>query len=227
MTLKSTPSPSTSPALAEYLADREGLSGSARKKFLLFLRESLGFHISARPGSWRTLLTVAVLASLIGPVLDDWVGSAQWQLWIWCGYTLLGAGLALVLRSAERRTIAVDRETYWRIYCLLFRPILMSEKPGLVDRNQIDDRSAHERLAIRPMLSLRTMLCEGSVDLWWSSILGLWSGMLGLLVAKVCLAPVSLGWAIGLPLGGIVLGPVSCVYGQRAAFLWVLRVGRI
>jgi hypothetical protein len=173
-----------------------------------------------------TLLVVSVLVGAASPMFSDRVGTSNWGVWIWGGCSLLGVALALALRGARRRPVTIDQETHWRVYCLLLRPAILAEKQGLLDRNEVGDRSAHERLSLLPVDSLLTMIREGGADLWWSITMGLWCGMLGFLLVTVYFAPVSLGWAIAVPVAGLAMGPVGYTCGRNMALQWALRARR-
>jgi hypothetical protein len=193
--------------LAEDLADREGLTGKARQRFLEFLAN---FDRPVRPGSWRILLSVSATASVLGLFLVPWPGSGQAFppfLFFWLGSAVLGMILSFGLRRAEQAPIQHDPELNWRVYCLVLRPILLTENPGLLDRNLPTDRSAHETAVVRPVEVCRSIYLDRGADFWWSSILGLWLGMFVLLLGHL-----KLGWSPTwlwiLPLTGLALGPI-------------------
>ncbi len=149
------PTPSTL-LLAEYLADREGLTGAARDRFLMFLGESLGFHQPARPGHWRTLLALTLLSGLAGLAFDypNHPAEASWRLAFWPGCVLLGVLLAWRLRQAEGKQAEPDLEIHWRVYCLLLRPVASNRQLQSIIDTYLSETYTAPDAADRPDLIL-------------------------------------------------------------------------
>lgn len=207
---------SPSEEVVEFLADREGLSGGARRRFLNLLREYGSFRQVARPRTWRTLFLVSVLLALIGFVLDN--RSAWSDRLVWPGCLLLAMGP--IWRFHRKETGAPDshRETDWHAYCLFLRPVILSEHPGLLDRNRnsLPQESARERVQSLP--TLRDLVHERGPDFWWSAVLGLWCGMLALLVVHLTLAATRWVLSVAFPIGGLLLGPAIWTLLQRIIY---------
>ena len=142
--LKSLPSGQEEGDLADYFADREGLSGAARARFLRLLSQSLGVGRSTRESGRRALCAGAAVMGLVCLGLDYWAhrgGVSTWLIVAWAACACAGAGLGLAHRRVELRTPEPSLDIHWRVYCLLIRPIILVEQPGLLDRNLKDDCS--------------------------------------------------------------------------------------
>jgi hypothetical protein len=211
--------------LAGYFADREGLSGAARARFLRLLSESLGVDRPTHNAGWRELLTGATVMGLACLGLDYWAhggGVSFWLIVVWVACSIVGIGLSLVHRWVERKTPEPSLDIHWRVYCLLIRPILLAEQPGLLDRNLKDDKSATERIVVRPVSTLRGMVAERGADFWWALLIGLWGGMLVALTVRLLFEPKEPLIVLLFPLIGSLLGPIVWTLWQCFAF-WVAR----
>ena len=216
-----------SAAIAEYLADREGLRGAARGHFLRLLCESLGYRRTARRRNAWAVGGAALGVAALGLLIEILRG-ARWEsvsVFAWLGFAVLGATLAVVLARAERRTGTEDREIEWRVYCLLLRPVILAERPGLLDRNLLADRGARERLDIPPRQMVATILRERRTDLWGPGAVGWCIGLVALISWRVAVGPEV--WTFALPLMGFVLGPVAWAYWRIAVYLRVERAARL
>jgi hypothetical protein len=198
---------SFSPALLnEDLADREGLTGTARENFLAFLS---AIERPVRPGGWRLFFSVVILTALLGVLIAaSFREHSSLLLPLWLAYALVGIGLTLGLRRAERSPVRHDPELNWRVYCLVIRPILLGESPGLLDRNHPNDLSAREQIEVRPSEVCSNIFRDRGADFWWSSIIGLWLGLSGLLLGHFWLR-LSIIWIWPLPAAGLVMGPLA------------------
>lgn len=217
-------SPDLSASLAEYFADREGLTGIGRVQFLDFIEGSLGASQPQRPGKWQTLLLISVGVGVVGLMLDTYTAAGEVLpgIMAWGAFSLLGIILAFILRRAERRNHPVDHEIHWRAYCLLLRPVVLVEKPGLLDRNLADDEGSQEQLELTPLSSFRYMLRERGADFWWSGGVGILSGMLGIILWHRLSPRLFSKWEVALPLCGMLIGPAVWALIQYTAY-WLAR----
>lgn len=142
---------------------------------------------------------------------------------VWSGSGLLALGSVWCVRRLERRSRGADYEVEWRAYCLYLRPLIVTEFPGLLDRNRAACMASAGEAETRVIPLLGELLSARGVDFWWSCTLGLWLGMTGLLVLLCCQTnPGLLGMCL-LPLGGFMVGPVLWSGWQAL----VLRLARL
>lgn len=224
--LQSTSPSQESVALAEYIADRERLTGAARRRFLRFIDQSLGFHQPTRSANWRSLFVISLAAGVICLAVDRWLTGADvptWRAAAWLVCAGIGASFSLLIGRAEQKKVDVDRDIHWRVYCLVLRPVVLAERPGLLDRNLADDKSDQEQLLVRPSESFRGMVRDGGADLWWSGALGLWGGMLVLLISRWFTNSAPATWMLLIPAAGIVAGPLAWAFWQCAAYRFAMR----
>ena len=204
----------------EFLADREGLTGGARRRFLHVLHDYGSFRKASRPQRSRTLLLFSLLLALVGFVLDH---SPSWSgRLVWPGCVLLGLGPIWRFHQEKDPAPGTDRETDWQAYCLFLRPIILIDHPGLLNRNanNIQRDSGQPILRLFPML--RNLCHERSFDFWWSAMLGLWCGMLALAITHLAVAASNKILSFVLPVGGMLFGPVIWMAWQRIIY-WILK----
>jgi len=202
-------------SVAEFLADREGLEGGARERFRRLLHEYGGFREKSPAKSSGALILVTSLLTLAGFVLDR---PSRWrECLVWVGYALISTGVIWRLHREENKSLYSDRETEWQAYCLFLRPVILSDHPGLLDRNTKNNET--ESAQFTPLPLLRSVVHERGLDFWWSVILGLWGGMLALLIAHMTAN--STNWVLSLvfPIGGMLIGMVIRMIGQRLIYI--------
>lgn len=205
--------------VAEFLADREGLAGGARERFRRLLHEYGGFRDTPVPGRSRTPILVSSLLAVAGLILDH---PTRWSDGlVWVVYALFSAGLIWRLRREDSDVRRFDRETDWEAYCLFLRPVILSDHPGLLDRNATSLGQKAGESPVRPLPMLRSLVHERGPDFWWSALLGLWGGMLALLVTHV--AVTATGWmgSIAFLAGGLLLGLAAWILWRRLAYVVV------
>jgi hypothetical protein len=162
------------------------------------------------------LLVVTLLLALIGFVLDYLSGRSDRLIWPGC--VLLAMGPIWRFHRKETEAPDADRETDWYAYCLFLRPVILSEYPGLLDRNRNSppQGSAWNRLQSLP--TVRNLVNERGPDFWWSAVLGLWCGMLALLVVHLVLAATGRALSAAFPICGLLLGPAVWTLVQRVIY---------
>lgn len=212
-----------SDSIAGYLADREGLKGIGRSRFIGLLDSSFGFKLR-RPnrsvfalGAWVASVAVA------GILLELSRGLSVVSVLLWLGVTSLGAALVFALVRVQRQPSPSSREIEWRAYCLLIRPMILAERPGLLDCN------------------LATGSNEGKQEIAAPAVTNL---LRGIRPINVWL-PASVGWGVGaaalifwnfvfgaergvfvLPLLGSFLGPLVWGLFRLSAYVRVERLVR-
>jgi hypothetical protein len=206
-------------SLTEYLADREGLSGTPRRVFLELLINAFHYDRGARPIDWKWWAAAALALGGLGTLFERLSSASTlpdgwWAVWPVCGG--LGAALACFRRSQPRKD---DPESQWRVYCWLVRPVILAEKPGLLDRNLAADRGQFDRIRLSPASALRHAASE---DLGTAALIGLWVGMIAAATLRLVVdAP---GWGLAaLPVVGALAGPIVRSFGQWLAYRWVMR----
>ncbi len=217
--------PSPAENVAEFLADREGLAGGARERFRRLLHEYGGFRDTSVPGSSRTPILGSLLLALSGLALDYPVRWSDGLVWV--GYALLSAGLIWRLRREHTNLRRFDRETDWEAYCLFLRPVILSDHPGLLDRNATDRGQKAGGSPVNPSPLLRSLVHERGPDFWWSALLGLWGGMAALLVTHVAVTATSWLGSITFLAGGLLLGLVTWRLWRRFAYVMVKSDSRL
>jgi hypothetical protein len=209
--------PLSSESVAEFLADREGLVGGARERFRRLLHEYGGFRDLSVPARSRIPILVSSFLALGGLALDH---PARWSDGLaWVAYALLAAGLIWRLRRGDHHVRHFDRETDWEAYCLFLRPVILSDHPGLLDRNAADHGQNPEKAPLRSLPMLRSLVHERGPEFWWSALLGLWGGLAALIVVRVTVAATSsLGSFVFLS-GGVLLGLAVWLLWRRVVFI--------
>lgn len=203
--------------VAEFLADREGLAGRSRERFVRLLREYGSFRQVSRPRRSRTLILVSLLLAFIGFILDHPSG---WSSGLtWTGSVLLAVIPIWRFHWEESRAPQFDRETDWQAYCLFLRPVILSEHPGLLDHNASNPKPEPNRRQLRPLPMLRNLIREHGSDFWWANILGLWCGMMALLVTHLAVCATSWKVSLTFPVGGLMLGPTIWILWRRIIYL--------
>jgi hypothetical protein len=203
--------------VAGYLADREGLVGEARARFRRLLDEYGSFRQVSRPRRSITLIMVSVLLSLAGFGLDR--GFVWESGFVWLGCLVLAAVPIWQFRREERRDSSPDREGDWQAYCHFLRPVVLSEHPGLLDRNLGDSRAESGGTVTRVLPMYRELIHERGSDFWWSVLLGLWLGMAALAFRFLAAAPSNWMASFIIPAGGMVLGPAIWTLWKRSIYL--------
>ena len=216
MTSRDLRSSLSSENVAEFLADREKVVGRARQQFLHLLREYGSFRQSSRPRRTRTLVAISLAIALAGYAIEH---TPNWaDRLVWPGGVLLAIVPIWRVHREESQSPHTDLETDWHAYCLFLRPVILIEYPGLLDRNKNSTRREAATKKLLPLPVLRNLVRERGSDFWWSALLGLWCGMLTLVVAH--LAAVATNWllAFAFPVGGMVLGPGIWTIWQRIIY---------
>lgn len=208
-------------AVADYLADREGLAGTARATFLHIMHQMLGLQADSPRWVAMGLVLLAIGVACFGLAVELWPGSNASTMALWFAVAMPGAALAAILMRAQRQAPPLDGEIEWRVYCWLIRPVILVEKPGLLDRNHPADRGMAEAMNIRPTEVLGAMLRERRATFWGSAALG-WSVGVLVLIACRLLWPAN-PWVFALPLLGMVLAPFIWWIGRICAFRRVAR----
>ncbi len=219
------PSPEPTP-IADYLAQREALTGETRRRFLHLLATDFNY----RPQVSRHVLWLlgAIAAGFVGLGLDVWLNRGILPGWLWFGWPALsacGVGLSLTRRLHEETGGPRHRELHWRVYCLLVRPIILVEQPGLLDRNRPVYQAPLVNLADSPFRSVRSLMSGRGGQFWRAALAGLWLGMGGLLLVRS--QAVDNPYALLLPFGGILVGPTVWGLSQWLALKAVIRDPRL
>jgi hypothetical protein len=215
MSPQPSPSSDSTRSIAEFLADREGLVGAARDRFRRLLHEYGGFPEVERANRRRFPILVYLLLGLTGLL---WENPTEWgDRLAWVEYGVLSVGLWWQLRREDRRFLAVDRETHWEAYCLFLRPVILSDHPGLLDRNALGCGPKDASVASEPISSFRRVLHEGGRDLWWSGLVGVWAGTELRMVIHQALASAGGFWSLLFPVGGLLLGLAVWLLWRRLA----------
>ncbi len=209
------------------LADREGLNGAARHVFLLLLRDAFGFNLKTPGWAAATIgvcaAGVALFGILIEPSLrENIVPVIDWILWM--GVVGLGAALAFAVACARRASEPIDREIEWRTYCLLVRPQILSERPGLLDRNLADDYGARERMVVSAGAAVIAMLQSRRSDLWVPAAIGWTVGSMALIIWRVTVGPSV--WPFALPILGMTLFLLAWCMIRLSVFRRIERAAR-
>ena len=212
--LRSPPCPEN---VAEFLADREGLVGGARDRFRRLLHEYGGFREIAPRRRWPAMTVLSSLLTLGGFVVDRPLVWSDRLLWV--VYGILSAVLIWRVHRAERRDRHVDVETDWQAYCLFLRPVILSDHPGLLDRNSKGEGYESAQSMLRGLPMFRNLVYDQGPGLWWSAALGLWGGMVVLIVTHFTASDTSGGRTLAFPASGFVLGLASFLVWRRLIYL--------
>ena len=203
--------------VAEFLADREGLAGGARERFRRLLRDYGGFRENFAPRYSRPLILVSLLLALSSLVLD-W--PARWSDGlVWVGYGLLSAGLLWRLRREENKARYFDRETDWEAYCLFLRPVILSDHPGLLDRNATNDGNKTTESRLRSIPLFRSLVRERGPDFWSSAVMGLWIGMVALLFTRLMVTATNWISSLAFLAGGLWFGLAIWILWRRMIYV--------
>jgi hypothetical protein len=203
-------------SVAEFLADREGLAGLARRRFLEVLKEYGSFRQASRPHRARTLILVSLLLALIGFVLDYPPDLSDGMVWSVC--VLLAVVPVWRFHREETQAYRPDPEIDWQAYCLFLRPVILTDHPGLLEQTANDLRQRSAYRLFRPLPMLRNLVHERGPDFWWSAILGLWCGMVTLVVIRLGWTTINPRTSLVFPIGGLVLGPVLWTLWKRVIY---------
>jgi hypothetical protein len=223
------PSVNSASTIARYLAEREALTGSAKDSFLRILAEEFQYHDEAPSIAWRAWLFLAFSAGLVALAIDACLRNGSLPLLLWVGWpacSCAGVAIAFGLKNSDRDQRSTEFELQWRIYCLLVRPMILADNPGLLDRNLAVCRETVGELALTSLTSVQTVVKESRPKLLRSALVGLWFGMAVLLALRLS-DHGQIGWTISLPVAGGVLGPLVWTSWQWVAFKVVSRDHRL
>lgn len=211
-------------SVADYFADREGLTGASRESFLRLLRDDFGITPQTPRRPALAVGTGAGGIALFGIWFEMQHDRHLSFILLWIGVAALGVALAFVLTGAFKHIEPANREIEWRSYCLLIRPILIAERPGLLDRNLRDDHGIDERLETGFGRAMMAMLRGRRIDLWRGAAVGWGIGTAALVILRV---KFGLGnWPFAAPIIGIALVPFGWCSFKLAAFSCALRSAR-
>ena len=218
-------SPVSSENVAEFLADREGLVGGARVRFRRLLDQYGGFREKTPRRNVGTLILVSSLLALTGFVWDDPSG---WRdTLVWAGYGLLSTGLIWRHHLEAGKVHCSDRETEWQAYCLFLRPVILSDHPGLLDRNTKNDRHESARSMLRPIPIFRNLVHGPGLGFWRSAMVGLWCGMVALLITHATGTATNWILSLAFPAVGILLGVVVWMLGLQLIYVFAKSDSRL
>lgn len=200
-----------------FLADREGLTGSARRRFFEVLDRYGAFRQVGFRRTWSLLLPVSLFVSAICYAFDT-PSRPRLDLLVWPGSFLLSIGPIWFVRRQEQRPLRIDGETEWRAYCLFLRPLIMAECPGFLDRNLALPPPPDSGVAGHPILLLRDQIKTRGLDYWWSALGGLWCGMLLLVLLHQLFLGPDQRLLLFLPLIGFLVGPLIGALGRTVVY---------
>lgn len=210
-------------AIADYLADREGLQGTVRSRFIELLDISFGFKL--QHPNWSALALSASVASvaMAGVFLELRRGLSTESGLLWFGVIGLGLVLMCSLVRAHGQSRQGSREIEWRAYCLLIRPLILAEHPGLLNRNLAGESKINPQAIPVPAVA---DILRGSrpINLWLPASAG-WSVGAASLVCWQSLGGAP-RWVFVLPLLGSCLGPLAWGLFRRSAYARVKRLVR-
>jgi len=192
--------------LAQYIADREGLVGGARAWFLEILRREFRYE-GEEEGGWDryTLTAMLVSAATLGAVCIAREGLSWSDGTAWLGCAWVGTALHWLLR--QRPPPPPDRDTEWRVYCALVRPLILLRYPSLLDRNRKD---AEHRLVVgvsSMRQSFQVTASHARRELVVAALAGLWIGA-ALVPVLHYFAHVAMVGLTVLPVASAALAPV-------------------
>ena len=110
---------------ADYLADREGLEGTARTVFVELLRNVFGFRIATSSRTAPRLVIVASMLAALGSAIELRSGMAASATIPWLIIAGIGWVLAIIITLVRRRGKAINWEFEWHSYCSLVRPRIL------------------------------------------------------------------------------------------------------
>lgn len=211
-------------SVAEYLADREGLTGAARAAYLRLLHEVFGFR-SVQRGRIGVFLGIfmAVVAG-VGIGVELATGAGSRACWHWLAMGAAGSALAIETARARRDERSAEREFEWRAYCLVVRPLILRDRPGLLDRNHAADRGPDDTGAGEHRLSVEAVLRNRGVDLWAPAGIGWACGSLAGLIWRFAAGPQP--WFLALPVGAAVAGTAAWSVFRSSVFRRLHRLAR-
>jgi len=211
--------------IAEFIADREGLVGGARERFCRLLDQYGGFRERPRAPQLHRPIFVAILLALTGLF---WEWPREWSRGlVWIEYTVLSTGLIWRLRKEERRSQQIDRETHWEAYRLFLRPVMLSDHPGLLDRNASHGRIGDGLLPSQSAPTIRRLIHERGPDFWWSILVGCWAGTGALVIIRQGPTATSWWWSIAFPASGLLLGFATWLLWRQLVFVMVRLDSRL
>ncbi len=199
-----------SASIADCIADREGLNGSARAIFVRLLRTAFGYE--SRPPGRITAIIVwgAVCVAVFGVLFESRHGSNAVFALMWIGIAAIGATLAWGVARAQLRIRPADIEIEWRAYCILLRPLILNQRPGLLDRNRHESIATDVELRMGPGRTLIAIVCGHPISLWMPATLGWGAGSVGVMIWRG--EADFIVWCFGLPILGILLAiPFWCL----------------
>lgn len=201
--MKSLGATSHSPAkLVHLFADREGLTGKARERFLTVLNETLVPALTRSGGHWRTWALLSALFTPVALLLFQFAQDYPPPNWLVLGciaYSCIGIAFALGFRRA-REISRSNVEMNWVTYCTIFRPALLELVPGLLDRNLAADPSERTIVETKRALSFNELWRDRDEEFWSSSLSGFGLGALIMSLCCAFLAPSTLFLFIPPPL---------------------------
>jgi hypothetical protein len=205
-----------------FLADREGLTGSARSRFWEILDRYDAFRRVGFQCTWTILLILSLFISglcyFLDPTRSHWI-----DLLVWPGAFLLSIGPIWHIRRQERRPFRIDAETEWRAYCLFLRPIILAEQPGLLDRNLASPATVTGQILPRPFYLLKEQIKTQGLDYWWSALGGIWGAMILLLILHYLLVEPGRWLAFSFPIAGLLVGPLLGSLVQSGVYFLARR----
>lgn len=201
-------------SVVEYLADREGLRGAARRRFLRFARETLGYKL-ARPFRGEYLAWLLPAFALAGLAVTFETGPWPLSPVVWLAYLAAGFALAALAVRDAAHAVRASRETEWLIYCHLLRPVVLAEAPGLLDRNLAAARPA-SLLDWRPRFAFTDFLRMRGTAFWTALALG---GVAGMIALTAILVAGGSGLAgCGLPAASALVALGAVHFYRHAAY---------
>jgi len=220
-------SPSRGPiaSVAEFLADREGLAGTARERFRHLLQQYGGFSDRIHPRRALTPTLVALLLGGTGAVLDHprgWSDALVWTL-----FGMLSAGLIWSVCLDETKRLCVNPETEWEAYRLFLRPVILSEHPGLLDRNAPTGLRKRGHLTADSSATIRALVYQRGPDFWRAILGGSWFGAGMLVVARQHVTRPDWLWLIAFPAAGFLLGFGAWLLWRRLVYFLIRSDSRV
>lgn len=216
--------PHTSENVAEFLADREGLVGGARERFSRLLDQYGGFQNDSDARRTRLAFFVSLFLGLVG-LLSDRPQQGN-DVWVWITYGLFSAGLIWGFRADETKLRHLDRETNWEAYCLFLRPIILSDHPGLLDKNAVHPRETPGQPP-HPIPVLRSLVHQRGPDFWWTALVGLWGGTGTLVIVHQTIGATHWVESLAFPVGGVILGLATWLLWRQLAYLFMKSDSRL
>jgi hypothetical protein len=203
--------------ICEYIADREGLSGTARRYFIACLVHSYGFGLPTRSGlPVGTQVAFVAVPVLLGAFELGKRGDMRSAL-VWFFWATISAAIVLLVRNRERDEAAPSREAEWQVYCTLFRPIILEQRPGLLDRN-LACPAPEPRLFRPTMRDSAALLTYRSYE---TVAVGLLIGFAFTLLLRTQFPTLPLAVAAAVPAGITLLAFLSRLAWHRFALRWV------